>query len=163
MSGIILLTVLALWFFIATKITGFLTSKIYLKIKGKWIYSMVFILVFIAPVMDEIIGGFQFRALCTPENLLIYDVEKLRGKTVEYDYDGGDVYQINKVIPIWMSYGQFVEKNTNNILFKRVKYDAGSGWLVRLIGFSQGLNGSCHLINETDRIFEELNVTKVEN
>ena len=84
MSGIIFFGILAVWFFVAIKLTGFLASGIQTQSKRNWLYPLILIVVFIAPVLDEIVGGFQFRALCTPENMLIYDAEKVRGKTVEY-------------------------------------------------------------------------------
>ena len=166
MSGIILLTVLALWFFIATKITGFLTSKIYLKIKGKWIYSMVFILVFIAPVMDEIIGGFQFRALCTPENLLIYDADKVRGKTVRFK-DLPDYSITNKIIPIQVVQNQWIDTATNETLITRKIFYASGGWLSRFVGFPQGsppytFNGKCSS-KKYYPLFKKLNITKIES
>ena len=61
---------------------------------------MLFAVLLIAPVMDEIIGGFQFRAMCIPENLLIYDEKKVRGKTVTTKSPSTET--VYKILPIWI-------------------------------------------------------------
>jgi len=163
MSGIILLTVLAFWFFIVKKLTDFFTSKIYLKIKGKWIYPMVFILVFIAPVMDEIIGGFQFRALCTPENLLVYESEKVRGKAVvPRDIP---METLNKIIPIVITTGAWEDAETGELLLTYRIISSKGGWLSHFMGGGTSfftLNGKCSS-KEYYKLFEKLNITKLEN
>jgi len=74
MSGIILIVILAAWFFLVKKLTGLCVMKMQEGVKKTTVTVVIFILLFVAPVADEIIGGFQFRAMCTPENLLIYNV-----------------------------------------------------------------------------------------
>jgi len=160
MSGIIALAFLTTWFFIANKLTKFFTSKIYLKIKGKWIYPVVFVLVFLTPVADEIIGGFQFRALCTPENMLIYDAKKIKGRSVQYK--AMPSYNIDKIINITVVHSQWVAPQTGEVLIEHRMFHAKSGWLYRLVGLTGfgSLNGHCDL-KEYYELFEKLEIKKL--
>ena len=86
MGGIILLIVLSIWILLAKVIAKFFLSRMKLDAGKKKTFVRIglFVLVLIAPVADDVIGGFQFRAMCTPENMLIYDEEKVRGKSLQY-------------------------------------------------------------------------------
>ncbi len=163
MSGIILLVILTLWFIFVVKLTVFFISKIALKTQKKWMYPVVFILLFIAPVADEIIGGFQFRALCTPENLLVYDVDKLRGKiVVPRDIP---MKTLDKIIPIVVTIGAWEDAGTGELLLTYKIISAKGGWLSHFIGGGTSFftfNGKCSS-KEYYKLFEKLNVTKLEN
>ncbi len=161
MSGIILLVVLAIWFVIVTKLTAFFSSKIAPKPPKKWLYPIIFILLFIAPVADEIIGGFQFRAMCTPENLLVYDAEKVKGKTLETNE--ATTRTINKIIPIRELTREWFDPETNEVLIKHKILHVGGGWLTRLLGLpAYSFNGDCDT-REYYEMFDRLNITKIEN
>ena len=67
MSGIVILMALSLWIGIVLLVSRFMTRRMcHGEIKTK-VAVVVFALIFIAPVTDEIVGGFQFRAMCTVE------------------------------------------------------------------------------------------------
>jgi len=161
MSGIIALAFLGIWFFIAHKLTQFFTSKINLKIKGKWIYPLVFVLVFIAPIADEIIGGFQFRALCTPENLLIYDAEKVRGKGLRGQITSHVMN--NRILPIRITQTEWSKPEENEVLITHKILYAGSGWLGHLIGWISSpltFSGKCDT-REYYEMFDKLNIIEI--
>ena len=165
MSGIIFFGIIGVWGFIAVKLAGLLTSRVESPRKKSWLYPLVLILIFVAPIMDEIIGGFQFRALCKPENILIYDEDKLKGRSVRPRII--QLKTINKVIPIVVTTGQWQDFETGELLVTYKRLRAKGGWLSRLIGFPQGsppytFDGSCSL-KEYYLLFEKLDVTKIEN
>ena len=82
MSGIIFFGMIGVWVFISLKLTGLLTKIVKSPRKKSWVYPPVFILIFVTPIMDEIIGGFQFRALCKEEATATYEKEEIYDKTV---------------------------------------------------------------------------------
>ena len=63
MGGLILLFILGMWFFVAKLLTSFLTTKMQVGLLKKSIQVLLFMLILVAPVGDEIIGGFQFRGV----------------------------------------------------------------------------------------------------
>lgn len=160
MSGIIFFGILAVWFFVAIKLTNLFTSGIRTQSKRNWLYPLILVLISFGPVLDEIIGGFQFRALCTPENMLIYDAEKVKGKTVQYK--SMPSYSITgKMLPIRVTHTQFVDPKTNAVLIEYRIFRARRGWLVKSIGWPHSLNRRCSS-KEYYQLFEKLDITKVE-
>ena len=165
MSGIILLLILAAWFYAVKKIAAFFISKMQPSTKKTVIHKLIFVFIFILPIVDDIICEFQFRSMCTPENLLIYEPEKLRGKSVI----SRDVplQTINKIVPVRVSTGQWEDSETGELLITYRIYRAKGGWLSRFIGFPQGsppytFNGYCSS-KEYYELFQKFNVTKIEN
>ncbi len=112
--------------------------------------------------MDEIIGGFQFRALCKPENMLIYDAEKVRNKTLLYS--PLSIKKIkNTIIPIEVSLLGGGDLTTGEILLERKKYRATGGWLSRFIAFNSmtrpyTFNGVCGVKNELAQLEKKLKI-----
>ena len=165
MIGLMVLLVLCVWMFLANVIAKYILSHMQLDAgkKKTLIHIGLYILVFIAPVADEIIGGFQFRAMCMPENLLIYDENKLKSRSVV----PRDVplQTIDKVIPIVVSTGQWEDHKTGELLVTYKLLHAKGGWLSRLIGFPEGnapftFDGYCGPKGYYS-LFEKLNVTKI--
>lgn len=165
MSGIILLLILIGWGYAAKKLSMYCVHRMEPGTKKTLVHVCLFVLIFLAPVADEIVGGFQFRAMCTPENLLIYDPEKVRGKSVVHR--DMPLNTINKIIPIVVTTGQWEDSETGEILITRKILRAKGGWLTRLVGFPQGsppftFKGSCSS-EEYYQLYEKFNVTKIEN
>jgi len=135
MSGLLLIGVVLLWFWAAIAIARMFTSKL----EPVWVKSFVTFLAIVIiiplPVADEIIGGFQFRALCKAETQIKYDKDKLSNKTVRSQITDEAKLE-NMVIPV-MSYTQtFTEINTNESLLSYKVFDADGGWLSRAIHFN---------------------------
>ena len=165
MSGIIFFGIIGVWGFIAVKLAGFLTSRVKSPRKKIWLYPPVLILIFVAPIMDEIIGGFQFRALCKPEDMLVYDADKIRNKILLYS-----PLSINKVkntiITIEVSLSGGVDLTTGDILLERKKYRATGGWLSRLVAFNSmtrpyTFNGVCGVKNELSQLEKKLDIKAI--
>jgi hypothetical protein len=164
MSVIFLIIIVAAWFFAVKSLTGAITSTMKSGIIKKTTYIFLFTFLFLLPVADDIIGGFQFRALCTPENKLIYDAEKVRGKTVKTK--DSTTHTLDKIIPIRVLTREWYDADTGEILITHKMYKAKGGWLSQLIGFPGGshpytFDGSCSS-KEYYELFGKLNITRIE-
>jgi hypothetical protein len=162
MSGIILLLILSAWFYAVKKLSGLCTSKMLPGTKKIITYRILFALFFIAPVVDDIIGGFQFRNLCDRGIEPVYDEEKIRGKTLQLKNTQDRI--IKKVVPIREQVWNWVDSNTGETLISYKNYYASGGWLSHLIGFPQSsppytFDGSCGS-REIQDIFDKFNITK---
>tara|TARA_R110001592_G_scaffold268897_2_gene535203 strand:- start:1550 stop:2062 length:513 start_codon:yes stop_codon:yes gene_type:complete len=162
MSGIILIIILAIWFYVVLKLSGLFVSKMKLGKKRSFFRFFLGIIFFLAPVADDIAGGFQFRALCHSKDVLIYDAENAEGRTVQLK-DSAD-RRLNKIIPISEQKWEWVDSSTGEALVIYKDYHAKGGWLSRSIGFPQGsppytFNGYCGS-KKARLIFDELNITK---
>lgn len=164
MSGIIFFGVLGIWIFVAIKLANLFTSGMQTKSKKKWLYPLILILIFIAPVLDEIIGGFQFAALCKRGNTLIYDAEKVQGKTVLWSGMPREKIK-NTLLPIEESYVIWIDLDTKNKLIEYKEYYATGGWLGRFIAFNgvtqpYTFNGTCGVKDRFIRLENELGVIR---
>ncbi len=161
MSGIILLVILAIWTVIVTKLTAFFTSKVHAGIKKKVLSVIIFALLFSAPVADEIIGGFQFRALCREGTKIVFDADKAKDKTVQLKNVPDRI--IDKVIPIREMTWDWVDIKTGQTYIKYKYFYAKGGWLSRLISFPQGsppytFDRFCG--SNEDALFKKMNISK---
>lgn len=157
MSGIILLIILGIWFFIVKALARLCVIKMQPGTKKTSTHIILFILIFIAPVLDEIIGGFQFRAMCTPENMLVYEPEKIMGRTIR-PKDTPNYSIDNKIIPMRVTHSQWVDSATGEVLIEHKIFYAKGGWLSRSLGAGISLNGSCDS-REYYELFEKFNIT----
>jgi|TARA_R110002126_G_scaffold22656_3_gene80488 hypothetical protein len=187
MSGIILILILVTWVFVAKNL-AVLFSSIFNLPKGnvkRVIIGGSFILILIFPIVDEVVGWFQFNTLCTTDNTLLYDKDKVYGKSVvrrdiplstgwpmstertNSKHKGIAMYTLHKAIPIVVTTAQWEDSETGELLITYRLLQAEGGWLSHLIGFPQGappyiFDGRCSS-KEYYELFNNLNVNRVKN
>lgn len=161
MIGIILLAVLGLWGFICYWITRFLLGRVGKSSTRKITFPIIFLLVFLLPVADEIIGGVQFWKLCKEKSVLVVNEEKIKGRTVISQ--GGINSQLSGyILPIRIQYWSYRDKETGEILISWNDLYAKGGWLSRTIGFLDGnppytFDGSCLAKGGLDYVYNNDN------
>lgn len=166
MSGLILLFVLGVWGFASYSLARLIVGSIKISNVRVVAHGVLMVLLFLAPVADDIVGGFQFRALCGEGAIIRVEENKARGKTVYLE----DIVTENIkgfLIPIKKQIWSYRDINSNESLLVWNYYHAQGGWLSRLIGFPQGsppytFNGSCYPKDAFGRqnIFKKLNIKK---
>jgi hypothetical protein len=82
MSGIILLSIIAVWFYVVNKVSQLCVRKVQKGYREKVVYVVVFSLLFMAPVADEVVGGGQFWYWCQSKAVSVFDEKAAYGKTV---------------------------------------------------------------------------------
>lgn len=163
MVGLIMFAVLGLWGFICFLVANFFLSKIENVLIRKFSTAALFTLIFLVPVADEIVGGFQFRALCKKNALLIFDEEKIKGKTVAYQRVR-DNYIYRYLIPVLERSWSYKDIGTGEIVISWKSYEAKGGWLSHFIGFPPGsppytFDGSCTVKEGFDFDFKKYGIT----
>ncbi len=135
MSGLILIFIIVLWVMVVKKLTVFFTKSMPANGFTRLAKILVFTLLLVMPFMDEIIGGFQFRALCEVETQLKYDEAKLSNKTVyPQTINLGDLQGMT--VP-GSSYSQsYTDAKTHELLLSYKVLNADGGWLSRAIAFN---------------------------
>jgi hypothetical protein len=88
------------------------------------------------PVADEIIGGFQLRALCKKSANFIIDVEKIKGKTVGLMIDPSGKYLLGTIIPIRYSRYSYRDVLTREEYVSFNVYTAEAGKIWGWVGLS---------------------------
>lgn len=137
MTGLLLLFVVGIWFFITIKIVIFIAGKL----PKMWWRPVVgiglFVLIFPLPLLDEIVGGQQFEQLCKENSTMQVDRQKAIGKTV-YKADLADIKINDKWIPITVQQWHFVDINTDKPILSYNVLFASGGRLMRMLGISEG-------------------------
>lgn len=90
-----------------------------------------------SPFVDEVIGMYQFKALCKANGIESADVSKARGKRVKLDV--GVRNRLNSTImPIDVEDWLYRDADSGQIVFQHKDYYAIGGWLMRYTPLSMG-------------------------
>ena len=113
MSGLYLLAVLAILAAVAVLVARQIVRPIRntrLRIGATALLTVAFMTLLVA---DEIVGGYQFRALCGENAVLRIDPEKARGQTVKVVIDPSNEIVPRTPITIYHSHLTFLDVGTN--------------------------------------------------
>lgn len=92
MIGLAALFILCLWILISYKMSKFIYGKFKLQNSKCHIKVMMFFLIFISPLADDIVGGIQFRLLCSQNSGAYVNVENARNKEL-FEYSSKERVQ----------------------------------------------------------------------
>lgn len=137
MTGLLLLAVVGLWVWACVAITRVVLRQVKSP-PSRWLGApTLFTALLILPLVDEIVGGFQFRALCEKGAVLKIDAEKAKGRTVRVV-----IQPSNEVVP-----GQALRTLHSHLSYRIVdseeeiaRYDTyvvNGGWFIRALGISE--------------------------
>jgi|JI8StandDraft_1071087.scaffolds.fasta_scaffold57622_2 hypothetical protein len=170
MTGLFLLAVLGLWTLFVVKFSRWIGARFR---GGSWqrVASVfVFALLLPLPVADEIVGGFQFRALCKANAAEFrVGVANPEGRTARVTVDPSNRYLDSSAIPIRHSRVTYRDAATEEQLVVLDRYVAEGGMLVRALGISEnnspltlGISGCSpeDARRESARLTFKLNVVK---
>lgn len=136
-SGFLLIGVLLLWFWAVVAIARMLTSKL----EPAWVKSLVTLLAIAViiplPVADDIIGGFQYRSLCSKEGLREDQFRIAAGKQL-LEEDGSKSRTSGTLLTVTEQTVTYRSYPDNRELIRYKYFDSKGGWLSHLIGFPEG-------------------------
>ena len=136
MIGILFVTVVGLWLWVCIALVRALMRRL----SGRpWRYAVglaAFVVLLVAPVADEILGGIRFKALCEREAVLKIDAEKVRGRTLRRF--GVKLPPVSAVLDIERWRESFVDTASGEELISYVWLRATGGWLIRALHISEG-------------------------
>jgi hypothetical protein len=136
MSGIIFLGVTALWITAVTLITYFLTRRLSKRWTTYVIRILLLIMLLPLPVIDEIIAGQKFRALCREKAVVTVETKETREKQVRLG-SAEDTPVGLLGVQIRQSRRNFIDAQTEAPVYHYYSFTAGGGWLIRALGISE--------------------------
>lgn len=137
MTGLLLLAVVGLWVWACVAITRAALRRVPSP-PWRWLVApTLFTALLILPVVDEIVGGFQFRALCEKGAVLQLGVKKPAGRITRYVGDPIDADVSGTAIPILRSHIEYHDVATGELVASHDRYVAKGGFFVRLLGISE--------------------------
>ena len=145
MTGLLLIVLVIGWIAIVAAIAGAVARRTKAGARRAAVGTFAFVLLLLLPVVDEIIGGFQLRALCREGAVPTFDEKKLSGKTVRTRLvphpDVPNVMQtptrrVRAIIPIEEQAEEWIDAATAEVLLSSKSYTAKGGLLIRALGIS---------------------------
>ena len=97
----------------------------------------IFLALLAAPFVDEVIGKYQFEALCKANGIERADVSKGQGRRVKLQVGVRSLLD-GTVMPISVEDWTYTDINTGGVLFRHKDYYATGGWLMRYTPISMG-------------------------
>lgn len=137
MTGLLLLAVVGLWIWACVAITKAAMRRVSSE-RWRWIVGLaLFSVLLILPVLDEIVGGFQFRALCKRNAVVHLGQQNPQGKITRVT-----INPLNEIVPstavrIYRSHVEYHDVATGELVAMFDEYTAKGGLLIRLLGISE--------------------------
>ena len=138
MSGLFLLAIVGLWMWLAFKTSKVVGSWI---AQGRWrwpVAALLFVMLLTLPVLDEIIGGFQFRALCAKNAVFRMGVEKPEGRVTRETISPSNEVVPGTAITIYGTGIKYTDIQSGEIVVQFDRYVAKGGIFIRTLGISEG-------------------------
>ncbi len=168
MTGILLLFVAGIWLAVVIWLSKFITKKL----PETWWRTPVGIVVFAVllplPLVDEIVGGRQFEALCKDNSTIQVDRVTAVGRTV-YLADLPDTPITGTWVPVRLQPWRFLDAATGETVVSYNILHATGGRFIRALGISEGsvpltFKGGCEPGGVVDplKLFKEMKVTQIQ-
>ncbi|RZU02312.1 hypothetical protein [Rivibacter subsaxonicus] len=165
MSGLFLLVVLIGWAVVAFLLARWATQLFKSPGVRVLVGVVAFPVLLLLPLVDEIIGMWQFDALCKKYAVQEIDEPHAKNRKVRYVRRGVDRYADGTLVRIRIDPIVYRDAETDQILVSYHTLEAKGGWLIRTLGISE--TGSPLLFNagcappDQDGFKQNFNITVV--
>lgn len=165
MSGLILLFALGICFWLGGMLVRWVGQMVP---NPKWqgpAKTTVALALIASPFVDEVIGMYQFNALCKANGIESADVSRAVGKSVVRDPTKFERIQW-EIMPMKYSRKIYRDADTGEVLIEFNDYYASGGWVMRyLFGFSGGdpmfFDGNTCGVNQVTEVFLRNKISRV--
>lgn len=134
MSGLLMLALFLFWLIVATIVSRWAGRRFGHPTVRVAVALAVFVVLLPLPVGDELIGMWQFNALCSGGAKLKIDAQRIKGKTIRVVIQPSWARAEGVAIPISYSRYSYRDTSTNEELASYTNYHAKGGWLIRSLG-----------------------------
>jgi hypothetical protein len=138
MAGLTLIALLVVWVSACAVIANWAARKWKTGSVRVIVRALIFTVVFLLPVADELLARPQFAALCREGAVLRIDAEKIKGKTIRLEISPKNQVVEKTPIPILHSRYSYREATTNEELAHYDVYAALGGFMSQWTGFPEG-------------------------
>lgn len=139
MAGLIAILVLVALTWVLAKISNYVGNAIGKRPWNMVAKILVFVVLIVAPFIDEVIARHQFEALCRRDGVQSADLSRAAGKKVRVEY-GPRVDVEGVATPVQESLVSYRDAETGEVLLRHKDYYAAGGWLMRNTWLSMGAN-----------------------
>jgi len=162
MTGFLLLFALAIWVAIDTSLSVFVTTRL---AGTEWrvpIAIVVFAVLLPLPLIDEIVGGQQFKQLCKENSTIQVDRATASGRTVYFDPQQ-NVDVKGTWVRVVLQPKRFVDATTGQLVVSYNTLIAAGGRFSQALAISEGgmpitFDGSCRPTENPKDLFKSLDI-----
>jgi hypothetical protein len=138
MGGLILLTAFAAWIAVCISIATRLVRQLPAERFKSSVAILVFAVLFLLPISDEVVGRYQLSSLCRQGAVLKINAESIRGKSIRLSISPSNQLLPSTAIPILHSHYSYREATTGAELAQYDVYTARGGAVARWMQFPEG-------------------------
>lgn len=137
MTGLYLFGVLGIWLALVAWFSRSLVKKLPKNWRRSVFSALIFLVLFPIPLIDEIVGGIQFRRLCNEKSGIKLDVVNIRGRTAWFSESRRSEIKF-WTINVTEAKRIYVDVATQEPLYHYYRLEAKGGWFIRALGISEG-------------------------
>jgi hypothetical protein len=137
MIGLLAISVAIVWLAIALFLAVLMPKRFFNKTWWPLITIMLLVVLIPLPLIDEIIGGVQFKRLCEEHSAIRMNPASAAGRTV-YLADLPDVEIKGTWVPVVLTPWQFVDATTREPVVSYDTLHAAGGWLIHAFPLYEG-------------------------
>ena len=137
MTGLLLIVVVALWIACCVAIARVVTSSMNSSPLRLPIAAALFLALLPVPVVDELVGGSQFRALCERNAIFRLGVPSAEGRITLYSSKPTNELVPGTAIPIYDTGVLYTDVHSGEVVLSFHTYVAKGGVFIRTLGISE--------------------------
>ncbi|MFM9917893.1 MAG: hypothetical protein ACKVOX_18995 [Rhizobacter sp.] len=137
MTGILLIAVAIVWLIAVLAATRWVVRRVN-SLAMKVVSCLVlFPVLLVLPVADELVGKQQFDSLCTKYAVQVIDEQNAPNSRVKSVGGSGDWYAAGTAVRIRIQPWIYQDITTQNVVASYHTLHAEGGWLIRALGISE--------------------------
>lgn len=137
MTGLFLFAVLVVWLIVVIFVVWTIGRCFKSRLKKIAAALISFMLIFILPFSDELIGSYQLKGLCEKDGVIRKaDLERAKGMELLVRMDGFKPVS-GQVLDVQRARYNFLDPETKDVVFWVGLYRVGGGFFVRSTGISE--------------------------
>ncbi len=137
MTGLFLIAVAIAWLATVVVLTRWVTRR-FRSTASKFVSGLVvFPVLLVAPLTDELIGKRQFESLCKKYAVVVIDEQHAMNRHVVFVLPQKDQFAEGTAVQIRIDPNVYRDAETNQVLVSYYTLHAKGGWLIRTLGISE--------------------------
>lgn len=137
MTGLLLIAIFGMWLFVVAFISRWATRRFKSRTMTIVSGTVAFWVLLPAPLIDELIGKWQFESLCKKYAVVEIDERNATNRRVVTEIREIDKYVEGTAVKIRIDPYVYRDEETNKIVVSYHTLHAQGGWLIRFLGISE--------------------------
>ena len=139
MIGLMFFLFLGVWLTCALWLARRITSRVTPSVLRVSVAAALVVAMLVLPLLDEIIGASQFKALCSQNTAPVVQAKEIVGRRVRVSSEPANQEVNGTAVRILYSRALYRDAETNEAVVYKGRYVASGGWLIRTLSGSASM------------------------